>query len=586
MKLVILFFLSIQIVFSQDKLKTNPLEPNRFETPRETYTVFIKAMNDYKKGIEINDEKLIAEIDTAIRCLNLESISYIIRAEKGKEAAILLKEVLDRIAVVDPLSIPEKANKGEPALTKWVLEQTEISIQLVEAGERQNEFLFSRDTVFRVHEFFLKTKHLPYLEKSGKGAGYEDPWSDKYLPSWTRIKFLKLYIWQILGFILAILIGFIVKYLTRFISSVLVKILKKMPDGKINWKEKVLEFCDKPLSYLVTIGFWFFCLNLLSFEGGLLKFFNIILQLLLSYNIIRFFYDLSKVFTEYLELRAQLAKEKNVESVFDSQIIPFVTRTSRVVIILLGVLMTFQNLGINVMSILAGLGVGGLAFALAARDMAANLFGSVMILLDRPFKVGEMVIINGIEGEVEEIGFRCTRVRTGNDSIVSIPNAEVANAKVENLSLRRFKKTNFRLLLSFETEGKKIEAFLEGIKLILQKYEPIKKDSVSIILKSIGNAGNEISVDFFSKIELWYEEDILKQNIFLEILSLLDILEIKLSGGESSLEAHVHSEHELEEVAESTEELSQKVKVFSTKKEKFSQKGFGIFIHPAKELKK
>ena len=143
MKSSVIFLLSLFVslqIFSQDYVSENPLEPNKFETPRETYSVFLKAMNDYKKGMESKNSQLIAELDTAVRCLNLDGIPYGLRIEKGRNTAILLKEVIDRVAILDPMSIPEVSDKPELPLTRWVLEKTEIVISKVEGGERVNEF--------------------------------------------------------------------------------------------------------------------------------------------------------------------------------------------------------------------------------------------------------------------------------------------------------------------------------------------------------------------------------------------------------------------------------------------------------------
>ncbi len=576
MRFLVLFFIFFNSILPQDQ-KLNPLEANKFETPRETFVVFIKAMNDYKKGLETKDQKLLNELDTAVRCLNLEGISYLLRSEKGREAAIFLKEVIDRIEVVDPNSIPETTKPPEVPLTKWTLEKTEIAISIVESGDRKNEFLFSRDTVYRATEFYKKTKHLPFLKNSGKGAGYEDPWSEKYLPEFSKVKIFQVYLWQIFGLIIAIILGLFLRVVTKFISKIFLKIIIRVPDSKIKWKDRVIVFLDKPLSQLVIIGFWFFCLNILDFEGAVLKFLSIILQVWLSINIVRFFYDLSLAFTEYLE---QLSHEKrNDDFILDSQVIPFISRSTRIVVLIIGTLVTIQNLGINIMSILAGLGVGGLAFALAARDMAANLFGSIMILLDRPFKIGDQVFINGIEGDVEEIGFRCTRVRTFNDSIVSIPNAEVANAKVENLSLRRKKRVHFSFHLLPSTKGVKVEAVLEGIKQIVLNYSEVKKEDIHIVLKSISSLGSEISVSFYCNFKDWYDDHIIKQNVSLDILELLDYLGISMVEklNENEFDGNENEKEEaLDEI--STEELIDKVRKY-----KNHEKGFGIYSYPKKD---
>lgn len=582
-QILILCILLSSSIFSQDKTRETILEPNKFETPRETFIVFMRAMNDYKKGLESKDSKLIAELDTAVRCLNLDGIPFGLRAEKGRESAILLKEVMDRIAVVDPNTIPEKNENTNEPLTKWTLGNTEISIAKVEAGERISEFLFSRDTVSRVFEFYNKTKHLSYLPDTGKGAGYKDPWSEN-LPGWMKFKISSLYVWQIIGIILSFFLGSLIKGLTKIISHFLTRIVNRVPEGKINWKEKILSFCDKPLSYIVTIGFWYVCLDFLDIEGNVYKVLNVILQILLSINIIRLFYDLMKAFTEYIEI---IAKQNKNDFLVDAQIIPLASRTARILVVILGSLLALQNLGVNVMSVLAGLGVGGLALALAAKDTAANLFGSIMIFLDRPFKLGDTVIVGGIEGDVEEIGFRCTRIRTFYDSVVSIPNSEVANSKIDNMGLRRYRRTNTTIGLTYDTPPEKIEAFLEGMKNILRNNDLVVQDRIHVIFKGFGNSSLDILLNYFATVTEWGQDMILRQNIYLEIINLAKELNVSFAFPTQTLhietlagQTPIKREH-----SESTDSLKQKAKDFAKGGKSSRPTGFGIFLHPSRENK-
>lgn len=578
--LTLLFSLSL---FAQSRTPENILEPNKFETPRETYIIFMKAMEDYRKGMQSKNAQMMAELDTAVRCLNLDGVPFALRTEKGRESAILLKEVMDRIAVLEPSSIPEVGDKPDIPLTKWTFERTEISMTKVESGERANEFLFSRETVARVNEFYAKTKHLSYLPNSGGGAGYKDPWSES-LPGWMKFKISSIYVWQIVGIILSILFGYVIKWFTKFVTHFITRLVNRVPEGKINWKEKILSFCDKPLSYIVTIGFWFFCLDILDIEGGAFKISSILLQILLSINIIRLFYDLTKASTEYLEV---VAKENKNDFLIDAQIIPLISRTARILVVLLGSLFALQNLGVNVMSVLAGLGVGGLALALAAKDTAANLFGSIMIFLDRPFKLGDTVIVGGIEGDVEEIGFRCTRIRTFYDSVVSIPNSEVANSKIDNMGLRRYRRTNTTIGLTYDTPPQKIEAFLEGIKNILRKNELVVQDRIHVIFKGFGSSSLDILLNYFATVTEWGQDMILRQNIYLEIITLAKELKIDFAFPTQTL--HIEStpgqisikpEH-----SQSTEELKQTAKNFAKDGKSSRPTGFGIFIHPSREHK-
>lgn len=584
MKQILLFGLIALIpLFAEDRTRENILEPNKFETPRETFAVFLKSMNDYKKGLESKNSQLIAELDTAVRCLNLDGIPFGLRAEKGRESAILLKEVIDRIDVIDPLTIPDKSENPNDPLTKWIFGNTEISISKVEGGDRANEFLFSRDTVARAFEFYTKTKHLPYLANSGYGAGYKDPWSEN-LPGWMKFKFFSLYVWQIIGIILSILLGFLVGKITRSISHLITHIVNRVPEGKINWKEKILTFCDKPLAYIVIVGFWYICLDFLDIDGTPFKISNIILQILLSFNLVRLFYDLTKAFTEYVEM---IAKQNKSEFLIDAQIIPLASRTVRILVVILGSLFAMQNLGVNVMSVLAGLGVGGLALALAAKDTAANLFGSIMIFLDRPFKIGDTIILGGIEGDVEEIGFRCTRIRTFYDSVVSIPNSEVANSKIDNMGLRRYRRTNTTLGLTYDTPPEKIEAFLEGIKNILRKNELVVQDRIHVIFKGFGNSSLDILLNYFATVTEWGQDMILRQNVYLEIINLAKELNISFAFPTQTLHVEtlagqtpIKRDHR-----ESTEDLKQTAKNFAKDGKSSRPKGFGIFIHPSREGK-
>jgi MscS family membrane protein len=147
----------------------NPLTPIRFHSPHDTLKEFLNNMNDYKKGREKNDEKLIFQINKAIQALDSQDINPIIRDEKAKEAAILLKETLDRVYVPDFKKIPNHSGENNLLpIVKWTVPDTEITIVRIEEGPRAGEFLFSSETVQRANEFFHKTRHLPFLEKNGK----------------------------------------------------------------------------------------------------------------------------------------------------------------------------------------------------------------------------------------------------------------------------------------------------------------------------------------------------------------------------------------------------------------------------------
>jgi MscS family membrane protein len=164
-------------------------------------------------------------------------------------------------------------------------------------------------------------------------------------------------------------------------------------------------------------------------------------------------------------------------SALDRQLVPMIGQTLRVVVVVLGVLFVAQGVfGLNVGPWLAGLGIIGLGVSLAAQDSIKNLFGSITILLDQPFAVGERINYAGYDGVVEEIGFRSTKVRTLVGHVVTIPNAKIANESVENIARRPTIRRTINVTITYDTPREKIEEAVEILRRILAEdgiREPI-----------------------------------------------------------------------------------------------------------------
>jgi MscS family membrane protein len=161
----------------------------------------------------------------------------------------------------------------------------------------------------------------------------------------------------------------------------------------------------------------------------------------------------------------------------DDMFVQAVRRTLRALIVVLGVLFISQTiLQWNITALLASAGVAGLAIAFAAQDTIANFFGSFMLLLDRPFKVGERVVVNGSEGFVEGLAFRSTRVRTLDGHLVSIPNKIVANEKIENIGRRPFIRRVANITVTYDTPVAKLERGVSCIKEILARHGHMHPD--------------------------------------------------------------------------------------------------------------
>jgi len=178
------------------------------------------------------------------------------------------------------------------------------------------------------------------------------------------------------------------------------------------------------------------------------------------------------------------------ETSLDDQLVPLVRKTLRVFVVVVVLLFVAQNVfEWNIGALVAGLGIGGLAFALAAKDMLANLFGSVTIFADRPFSMGDRVKISGHDGVVEEVGFRSTRIRTLTGHLVTVPNGTVATATIENISARPFIKRVLDVTVTYDTAPAKVRRGVEILREMLEaRKEHFHADSPPRVYFSDFNA--------------------------------------------------------------------------------------------------
>ena len=165
------------------------------------------------------------------------------------------------------------------------------------------------------------------------------------------------------------------------------------------------------------------------------------------------------------------------ESKFDDMLVPIIRKSLRVTLVILVLVQIAQILSDKPLtSILAGLGIGGLAFALAAQDSLKNIFGSVIIFIDKPFEMGDRVVIDGHDGGVEEVGLRSTKIRTLEGHLVTVPNGELANKTILNIGKRPFIRRIADITITYDTPPEKIDRALEILKAILDGHEGMKED--------------------------------------------------------------------------------------------------------------
>ncbi len=546
------------------------LVPVRTDHPRDTMQTFMDAVDDYKEGVKNNDKHQMKRINDAVRCFNFEGMVGI-TSDYRRETAILTREIIDRIIVVDYELVPD-----DPTILSWRLKDTNIWTTQVDAGDRRGQHLFSRNTIEQVRIDWEMVKRDPYLKEGGQGALYSEPWVAQHVPDWTKAKFLLVANWQWIGLFISILLGLMLKVVAQHLLHLAKRFTSKT---KVQWDDKIADAIERPVGLLAASLFWIASLRILQFSGMMLTVMSLVAQIILSIAMIWIIYKLTEVLTDHLKTLAARS-----DSALDDHLVPLINRALKIFIVIIGILVMFQNLGINVMSVLAGLGLGGLAFALAARDMCANLFGSVMIFLDRPFSIGDWVLIGENEGTVEDIGFRSTRVRTFYNSVISIPNATVANADIDNMGAREFRRIKAFFGLTYDTPPEKMEAFLEGVKNIVEANEYTRKDYYHVVFNGYGNSSLDVMLYCFLKVPDWATELVERQNIYLEILRLASEIGVDFAYPTQSLHIETFPEkkgvrepHKIDEAA-----LAAGASAFGPDGSKSSPLGRGLFVPPYK----
>ncbi len=492
-----------------DALRQASLRKQRLATPRKAIENFLEWQNP--PGI---DYAIAAEAFT------LDSTRS---AAERQTLARQLKRVLDGRALLVRLeTIPDSANHRDPrsGLAEYTLFPNKLPhVYLVKAGD---EWLFAPETL----------QEIPRLYRQTYSAWLED--LQRRLPKPLFYSFMGIAIWQAAGFVLLLITGL---FLRRVFALLINRLASRVISQETwQWEPVQLRRFLRPLSFLLMIGFFSLTYSNLQLSLRANLFLTVLLQLLAAAGVIWQMFNLVDAFSAYLS-----RVTKKTASKLDDQLIPILGKVLKFLALLLGVITVIQSYGYSIGSIVAGLGIGGLAIALAAQNTLANFFGSVMIFLDKPFQVGDYIRIDGSEGTVEEVGFRSTRLRTPEDSVVTMPNAKLADVQINNLGLRNFRRIRMLLGLTYSTTPLQMQAFVEGIRAIVAANAFMRKDAYEVHFNEFGAYSLNVLVVCYLKVGGISEELREKHNFFMEILRLASRVGVEFAFPTQTL--HVDSFH-------------------------------------------
>jgi MscS family membrane protein len=466
----------------------DPLRPADTSSPRATLNSFIESCNEVYEMLRVardsnrRDPKYMPAINRVLDCLDLSEIAEYAREDAGGDAIVFLKEVIDRIdippeeEVPDAEAIAEEGGDGE--FYSWRIPNTRITIARVEEGPRRGEYLFTPETLERAEEFYEQVKHLPYRTEGpavSKGLldwYFSEPGNPTVaalvhrLPDWCGKRVYGLAVWQWIGLVLAILIGMLVMFAAYYLG-------RYRSEDMQEWG--VSRYCVTLLfpvvAMLVPLGLKYFVYEDLTIRGRPLH------AIMFSANLV----FLAAVLVVIVGVGSRVA-EIIISSPrihprgLDAQLIRIVCKLLSLVAVIIVFLEGGKYLGVPLTTLLASAGVGGLAVALAAQDTLKCLFGSMMILLDKPYRAGDRVIVGDYDGVVEEIGLRSTKLRLLTGHMASIPNEEMARNRIENVGRRPHIRRVANLHIPLDTPRVKLEKAIELIRAALDDHDGMPPD--------------------------------------------------------------------------------------------------------------
>lgn len=304
------------------------------------------------------------------------------------------------------------------------------------------------------------------------------------------------------------------KLFTKYIFKLLVRLGKK---AKTNIIANILAAFERPVQWLfVIIGLYAavkYYPHFNQIDLPLWKFTRVFIIFLITWGLLNLSSSSSQVF--------KLINEKTNVTI-DDILIPFLSRSLQVVIVAISVSVILQELDYQIGGFLTGLGLGGLAFSLAAQDAIANLFGGIVIITEKPFTIDDWITTPSVDGTVEDISFRSTKIRTFSDALVTVPNATLSNEPITNWSKMGKRQITFTIPITYDTSIDQMEKVVRRIEDTLKNHPAIHQETIYVKLNQLTTNGMDLMLNFFTKTTEYSPYIETREEINLTILRILE----------------------------------------------------------------
>ena len=446
------------------------------------------------------------DFDTARERLDLSQMSFAIRDAEGIRRAQMLNSVLNRAAGFDPETIPSGS-----ALAKVTIpirpEDGSATVASVElTPDRTGDWRFSADTVAALPLVWKQIHdHVPV---NGLLTDYEGGLSTTHLLRskvgrhlWREVLTIEIWQWIAIGVLIGV--GWFGGRLVRAIA--VWPLRRKLGERGL----KPLQRLRRSISWGLSSGLWLWALPYLDLKEGAATPIAVAAKVILAIAGVGFGFAVFDITVLLSQERA-----RGLVNRADSIFIPILRNFARAVIVCVAAFGFLSSLDINVTGLIAGLGIGGLVLALAAKDSVENLFGSLTILFDMPFGIGDWVKIGAdVNGVVEEINLRSTKVRTFDDSLITVPNSNLTKASVENFGARRQRRINLSLGISHQNDLDRVLGFADKLREFMRGHPSIRPENAFAYVTGLSDAGVSVLVQGYIMTADYEEELRVRQEL-------------------------------------------------------------------------
>ena len=484
-KIIFLFLFVNQLSFTQETVKVDLSNPN---ATIQTHLYFLQN-NTYQP------EKSAKTI-------------YGLPKNQAIEKVIKLKKILDGKGLyIDLNKISNNPNYSESIGYKNVYKYVIFPLRMpqISVEKINGKWYYSQETVAQIDELYNQV--FPwYVHKL-----------QKIIPVSGHKRIFGIELWQIVGILFLMIFTIVIIIIVKkIIYSVLEIIQRKITHKTSDFDEKLaLKRLAHPISLFVGIKIIDIAFPSLQFP------IDINTWVFLSINIaetIFLIFILLKLVKVVMGIYADYTQK--TDSKLDDQLVPILNNFLKGIVFVFGFFKILRLFGVDATTLLAGATIGGLAFALASQDTVKNLIGTIMIFIDKPFHIGDWIVTSELEGTVEKVGFRSTRVRAADTSIFQIPNSKLSEIVINNRGLLLFRRYKTELGLRYDTPPELIEAFVEGARKLILAHPKTNSEMYNVEFTGFGDSALLIMVNVYFESLVWADEQSSKHKLHIALLEL------------------------------------------------------------------